>query len=269
MEIQAEVERLIHEIEVRRAMLTKLLKDLRAAREASGWDAVALVRTLELARNSAAAENELKSMIVNAHLSAERAASAAFLEMEADVRELCEHRGWRVDGQWPRLYVERAVHLEVDDKTRGVVVGGVKLENFTKRGLDRALEGAVKALLPRGFEPERFIAQLSEAYDEVCGGRGREAPLLRVYRSLVLLAQPSGLWRDARASNFREFTAEQFRARLSAALEAGAARAPDGRELRLLPPIDPKDAMFIYQPSERRFAFVGRIEFRSFEERQA
>ena len=64
----------------------------------------------------------------------------------------------------------------------------------------------------------------------------------------------------------KELSADQFRARLSASLESGVRSAPDGRELRLLPPIDPKDAMFIYQPAERRFGFVGRIEFRSREE---
>jgi hypothetical protein len=54
---------------------------------------------------------------------------------------------------------------------------------------------------------------------------------------------------------------DQFRARLSRALEKAAITTPDGRELRLLPPIDPKHAVFLYQPAEERFGFVGRIEF--------
>jgi hypothetical protein len=54
---------------------------------------------------------------------------------------------------------------------------------------------------------------------------------------------------------------DQFRARLSRALEKTAITTPDGRELRLLPPIDPKHAVFLYQPAEGRFGFVGRIEF--------
>ena len=44
-------------------------------------------------------------------------------------------------------------------------------------------------------------------------------------------------------------------------LEAGVSTDKNGRELRLIPPLNPKDALFIYQPAERRFGFVGRIEF--------
>jgi hypothetical protein len=38
-------------------------------------------------------------------------------------------------------------------------------------------------------------------------------------------------------------------------------RTADGRELRLIPPIEPSDSIYLYQPSERRFGYVGRIEF--------
>src|SRR5262245_46688521 len=31
------------------------------------------------------------------------------LEMEATVRDALRARGWRVEGQWPKLYVERAI----------------------------------------------------------------------------------------------------------------------------------------------------------------
>ena len=86
--------------------------------------------------------------------------------------------------------------------------------------------------------------------------------MLDVYRALVILAQPARFWRNASRPALFELTIDQFRARLSAALEANTVSTADRRELRLLPPIDPKDAVFVYQPAENRFGFVGRIEFR-------
>jgi hypothetical protein len=54
---------------------------------------------------------------------------------------------------------------------------------------------------------------------------------------------------------------DQFRARLSRTLMKNATTVAGNRELRLLPPIDPKNALYLYQPAEGRFGFVGRIEF--------
>src|SRR5207249_10994073 len=116
-------------------------------------------------------------------------------------------------------------------------------------------------LIPSSCTAPRFIESLADAYDDV-GGRGaKQVPILDVYRSLVILSQTSRFWRDARGSNFSGLSADQFRARLSKTLEAGITRAPDGRELRLLPPLNPRDALFIFQPSEGRFGYVGRLEF--------
>src|SRR5262249_49873075 len=123
-------------------------------------------------------------------------------------------------------------------------------------------EEHVSQLIPKGFEPKKFLAEIALAYDQAAGGKGGEVPLLEVYRALVIRSQTGRFWRDARRSGFSEITSDQFRARLSAALDANITAAPDGRELRLLPPINPKDALFLYQPAENRFGFVGRIEFR-------
>jgi len=263
MKSSTEVEGLLQEVDQCRVFLTKLLKDLRAAREGDEWDAVALARTLESAEKAPPLGADLGSMIASTRSKVERDASTAILELEADLRDVCARRSWRVDGQWPKLYLERAIEFEVDEKRRSISIGGLKLKSFASKAIERALDKEVKELIPRGFDPQKFMGQLSRAYDEASAGKGGETPLLRVYREMVLLSQSSKLWRNARARSFAEFTASQFRARLSAALESGARSDPDGRELRLLPPIDPKDAMFVYQPAERRFGFVGRIEFRS------
>jgi hypothetical protein len=82
-----------------------------------------------------------------------------------------------------------------------------------------------------------------------------------VYRAFVVNAQDSRFWRDARSGSFAGIGLDQFRARLTRALEGENPAAPDDRFLRLLPPLDPKDALFLYQPAEKRFGYVGRIEF--------
>src|SRR5689334_10133736 len=41
-----------------------------------------------------------------------------FLELEAATREALRIRGWQVEGQWPKLYVERAIAVEFDDRNR-------------------------------------------------------------------------------------------------------------------------------------------------------
>ena len=263
MKSSAEVEGLLQELDQCRAFLTKLLKDLRAAREGDERDPVKFARILESAENAKALNADLRSSIAEARSKVDADASRAILEFEADLRDLCARRCWKVDGQWPRLLIERALKLEVDEKRRTVSIRGAKLKGFGIKTVERALAAEIKELIPRGFDAGKFLGQLSRAYDLACSGKGGEAPVLNVYREMVLQCQPSNLWRDARARGFRELSADQFRARLAAALEAGACSAPDGRELRLLPPINPKEAMFIYQPAERRFGFVGRMEFRS------
>jgi hypothetical protein len=245
-----------------RLFLAKLLKDVRATHVGDDWDAITLARTLEAAEQTPSLSVDLITAIANVRSKVESHASKAILELDADIRDICTRRKWKLDGQWPRLHIERAVDLTVDEKRRSIALSGTILPNFSSNVIEQALDKVVKELLPRQFDPRKFMGELARAYDHACGGKGGEAALLRVYRELVLASQPPKLWRDARASSFSEFTADQFRARLSASLEAGVSSSPDGRELRLLPPIDPADAMFVYQPAERRFGFVGRIEFR-------
>lgn len=188
-------------------------------------------------------------------------ASQEFLKIEADLRDACRTRGWQIDGQWPDLYVERAILVHVDEKARGASIGHAHLRSVTISAIVKALEVQVPTLIPRTFSPEGFITELLGAYDELSNGRGGQQKILDVYRVFVIRSQSTRFWHDAHATAFTPIGVDQFRARMARALGAGATTAPDGRQLRLLPPLDPKDALFIHQPSEGRFAFVGRIEF--------
>ncbi len=260
-----DVDALMRELDERRLFLQGVLKNIRAAKIESAWDPVALSSALRAAAGSPLLGTELRTAVARAQVVADEAAAVAVLELESDIRDLCRSHGWRIDGQWPTLIIERAVELKVNLDERTVTVGSRKTAGTGARAIERALEERVAELIPRGFDPRKFIAQLAQAYDQAAGSKGGEIPVLHVYRTLVILLQPARFWRNASRAGFSELTNEQFRARLSAALEANATAAPDGRELRLMPPIDPKDAVFLYQPAELRFGFVGRIEFRKAE----
>jgi len=224
-------------------------------------DAAAMVGWLESVAPAAADSPDLEQKRVLLLDQWRSAASQEFLKIEADLRDACRTRGWQIDGQWPDLYVERGILVHVEEKERRATVGHTRLRSATISGIVKTLEVKVPTLIPRTFSPEGFIQELVSAYDEVSNGRGGQQKMLDVYRVFVIRSQSKRFWGDAHAGAFTPIGLDQFRARMTRALGAGATTAPDGRELRLLPPLDPKDALFIHQPSEGRFAFVGRIEF--------
>lgn len=187
-------------------------------------------------------------------------AERQFLEIESAVRRACTERGWRVDGQWPVMYVERAIAVEIDESKRSVLVAGQILNGASITEIGAALEPLVRGLIPKNFSAVDFMADLAVAYDSVC----RDSVQVKVhdlYKTLVIQAQGARFWRNVQAQQFRGVTADQFRARLSTALESGITMAPDGREIRLFPPLSPQEGVFVYQPAEARYGFIGRVEF--------
>jgi hypothetical protein len=181
---------------------------------------------------------------------------------EDGLRRECQSRGWRLDGQWPAFYVERAIPVVVDEKQRTVSVSEDKLQRPMVETVIERLEALVGDLVPRAFSARTFMASLAKAYDRIRDD-SNQIPLLSVYRQMVCDQQKPKFWRNARSDAFVGMSIEQFRARLSGALEQGVTASSDRRELRMFPPIDPNDAVFLYQPAEARFGFVGRIEFLS------
>jgi hypothetical protein len=184
--------------------------------------------------------------------------TTALLQLEAELRDLCATKDWRLDGQWPDFVVNLGIPVHVDDKKRLAAVGDVQCP-ASAAAIVNTLEPRVAELLPKNFAAPRFMESVLRAYEAVGTGSG-QAPIMDVYRLLVIQSQSARFWRDARPNLFTALTLEQFRARLSKSLETGVVSA-DSRELRLFPALDPKDAIFMYQPAERRFGYVGRIEF--------
>jgi hypothetical protein len=143
---------------------------------------------------------------------------------------------------------------------RSAVVGGTRVPVVSLERIIEALEPLIETLVPDNFVAEAFMNDVALAYDDAKGG-SHLAPIFDVYREFVLRTQKPRFWRDATGAKFIGVSMDQFRARLTAALERGTITSRDGRHLRLLPPLDPKEGLFMYQPSERRFGFVGRVEF--------
>lgn len=182
-----------------------------------------------------------------------------FLRLEADLREACQVRGWRVDGQWPDLFVELGVAVSIDEAKMAVSVAGRRLRTIGIAGIMKEVEIEAGSLIPSNFDRSSFLELLANAYDSASGGRGGQVSIWDVYRSLVGIVQNRKFWRDARAAKFQGLSVDQFRSRLSRTLESTSAVL--GRHLRLFPPLKAEDGLFLYQPSEQRFGYVGRIEF--------
>lgn len=191
----------------------------------------------------------------------EQVVSVTFMKLDSQIREICVRRSWRLDGQWPDFMVDFGIPVHVDENQRAIEVGGDK--HVPIADLEQTLSKITADLVPKNFSVGSFLAKLAAGYDSAASTETVQVPILDVYRQLVIQSQTSHFWRDADASFFTPLTIHQFRARVSRILQEGVTATPDGRELRLFPPLNPKDAVFVYQPSERRFGYVGRIEFRT------
>lgn len=197
----------------------------------------------------------------------EESARNTLLRLDADLREALQKKGWKIDGQWPRFYVERVVRLEIDEKEHRAVVGETTVRTLNVPDLVAAVEQQVRALLPSRFDPKRFVEALADCYDRLASREQRAVSIWELYREVLLAHQPQAFWRSGRPSLFRALSEQTFRACLTALLERGPLRTADGRELTLLPPLKADDGMYLCHPAENRFAFVGRVEFRAFSER--
>jgi len=243
-----------------RAVATLLTQIREARRAEAGQDPTKLLQALDSTRQSIASLTGLADAFEKLRPVLTDAAERQFLELDSTLRSECQQRGWRLDGQWPTFYVERALEVQFSERDRTVAVAGTPLDTCSIVAVSSALAPLVAILLPKSFSARTFVLQLASAYEDTRGTR-TQVPVFEVYRSLVVRSQRPQFWRDARSSTFTSLTADQFRARLTRAMEEGVIDTADGRVLRLLAPLDPKDALFVYQPAEQRFGYVGRIEF--------
>lgn len=181
-------------------------------------------------------------------------------ELEADIGDMSRTNGWRLEGIWPTFQVERGVELRIEAAKRIVRVGGQAVDATDIGSIADAVRQAIRDLVPKGFSSHDMLEQLRRSHATL-RPEGGQIPILDLYGRFVMDSQSQRFWKDARAERFVGLSVDQFRARFSRMLEDGATVARDGSELRMLPPLDPKDALFVYQPGEGRFGYIGRIEF--------
>jgi hypothetical protein len=239
-----------------------ILKAIQVAKKenASWLDAPATARMLSGLQQQLGALSSLRASCDSLEALWAASAQRHLLELEGSLKDACTQHGWRLDGEWPTFYVERGIAVVVDEKKRSATVGGLVLESASLMQIVTALIPRVRELVPPTFSVESFISTLAGAYDEV-RREGTQVAIYDVYRQFVARSQKQRFWRDANTKDFVGIGIDQFRARFSQTLEERRTAAPDGRELRLLPPLSAKDGLFLYQPAEQRFGWVGRIEF--------
>jgi hypothetical protein len=179
---------------------------------------------------------------------------------EADLREALMGEGLSLSGHWPRYYVEHIIQVVVDEVHYAVVVGGVRLQTLAADAVVASLRAQLKILKPLPAKLPDFLCDLYEAYVKLASTQTPTVSVWALYREMVIGRQPRKFWRDASSANFSQFTEPDFRAHLTELLKADLT-VISSHQLRLLPPISKDESLFIYQPAEKRFAHVGRIEF--------
>src|SRR6266446_480057 len=88
-----------------------------------------------------------------------------FLELEMGLRETFAKQGWKVDGQWPKLFIERAIAVEFIEDSRSAVVGGTKIDHPSVSSIVAVLGPLIQNLVPKNFSAGSFFSKLGEAYD--------------------------------------------------------------------------------------------------------
>lgn len=260
MKLTDSLENFLRVASSRQRLLAKTVRELKHSRDGASWTATSVVGALELL-DASSIDNELL-LLRNSLLDDWRPrAKEEVLQLDNRIRMLCATEGWVVDGQWPVLYIERAIEVRFDDRKTQLTIAGDRLGALNIGAIRRGLAARIAVLVPPKFSASDFLKQVAAAYDALSTDRVRPVPILEIYRHLVLATQSPGFRRDARRDRFRELSADQFRARLTRSLDETRDALSSGRRVRLLPPIEPSDAIFLYQPVEQRFCWIGRIEF--------
>lgn len=234
----------------------------RLQREGQTTDPFRVTRCLERVQLSLDA-TELRSMCSDLLTRFKVAAKDALMRLDADIRDECARNDWKLDGQWPKFYIQRVIRVEIDEAAGQVIVGDTVVPSAAISTISAAIQLQNRELLPKTFQSAQFLSALSGAHDRIVTREQAAVPIWLLYREMLLSQQPKTLWRTGRSDAFRTYTEQRFRASLTRVLQEGKTRTPDGRDLRLLPALRAEEGMYLYEPLEQRFAFVGRVGFTS------
>jgi hypothetical protein len=179
---------------------------------------------------------------------------------------LAKDHGWKVMGNWPEPVIGGVVFLVVEDSKDKATVNGRPFSGLpTAERLAAHVETELKDLERHKTDPEKFIAELWQAYAS-CDGKVSEGVLVfDLLREMMLLRQSKKFQRDPDASHFRSYPVAQFRADLTAYLAAGSPPVRDGSKQLTLEVVGgsfAENGLFMYFPQTDRLATCGRLTFR-------
>jgi hypothetical protein len=182
------------------------------------------------------------------------------LGFDGNFREACHSHNWRVDGQWPSYYVQYFVRVEVSPHDRFIKTGYRQLNTLHMPEVVASIEEVLTSTAFDRIDVDGFISDLTLAYDQIVSVDHRQPSIWQLYKQFLIVHQRPGFWRSGRASLFRSYDEQAFRAAFTKMMQKDRVVTRDGRELRLFPPIKAEDGMFLFHPIEGRHGFVGRIE---------
>jgi hypothetical protein len=184
------------------------------------------------------------------------------MTFDTDLREALSKQGMRIHGQWPHYYVALVLKLEVDEKTLSVRIADENISTLHVRHLIEIIAHKLKTLESVKFQPQEFLDLLVQAHDRLTlGTTTNSVSVWPLFKEVLCSLQSSSFWKAGRARLFRPFDEQQYRGAITDLMISNTLRSRDGREMRLLPPIKAEDGIYVYQPAEDRFGYVGRIEF--------
>ena len=182
------------------------------------------------------------------------------LQYDANFRDAVASEGWSIDGQWPKYYIERFIAVSIDSKKFTVTVGKEILKSLEMKKLIDVIKSYVKQFKPDPAKLRPFLEEMYAAYSAIRESEGGSVAIWDLYKQLVISRQSKNFWHNASRESFKTVRDVEFIAYLTELLKSNLTTISD-HQMRLLPPLASSDSMFIYQPIEKRFSHVGRIQF--------
>jgi hypothetical protein len=172
--------------------------------------------------------------------------------------------GFDVQGQPPHLAISGSVFVNFDRQKQMAYVNDLELPDLGLPSVGASVKTRL-AVLTAGSTPAAvFVEQLSQAYDSEIAESGRspaeQVRISELYSRLLWQRQSKAFRSSGRASAFREYTSEQFRADLYRVL-AERVRTANARAIRVDSGADNVGAIWMLIPALERTGYVGRISF--------
>jgi hypothetical protein len=181
-------------------------------------------------------------------------------KFDTDFRNAVSSQGLLVSGQWPRYFINHILPVAVDETKQRVHIGEDPPTTPSIEKLIRSIESQLKILKPDPKKLADFLKEVYIACKELTSPANRTVAVWDLYKQIVINRQSSKFWRNASSNNFRPFRELDFKAYITELLKVNLTSISE-QQLRLHPPIQKGDSMYIYQPAENRFSHVGRVEF--------